>query len=119
VKKPKPPKDLTPEARALWNKTLQNWPVGKEETLLCCLRSACNALMRLRRAEASLTAQGGDGTFMDRWSQPRQHPLCTVIRDTSKTLREELKMLSLDWEVLNKGGSEGDEDLELPEPESE
>ncbi len=118
MKAPRPPAGLTPEARNLWNRTLANWPIGREETLLCCLRSACGALMRLRAAEAALSKHGGDGTFTDRWGQPA-HPLCSVIRDSSKQLREDLKMLCLDWEILNQSKNEDDPDLGVPEPERE
>jgi hypothetical protein len=117
MKKPKPPAGMTPEARALWVRTLQNWPVGGEQTLLCCLRSACGALMRLRAAESALAEQGGGGVFTDRWGQPRAHPLCGIIRDSSKQLREDLRALCLDWEALNKAKAENDGDIEIPEPE--
>jgi hypothetical protein len=116
-KKPKPPPGLSPEARALWTKTLAFWPVGTEQTLLCLLRSATGALMRLRSAEAALAEQGGNGVFVDRWGQPRAHPLCGIIRDSSKQLREDLRALSLDWEQLNKAPAEDDPNLEPLEPE--
>jgi hypothetical protein len=119
MKKPKPPAEMTPEARSLWNKTLANWPVGGEETLLTCLRSACGALTRLRAAEEAIGKLPDGGIFNDRWGQPRAHPLFNVIRDTSKQLREDLKMLCLDWEVLNRGKDEDDRNLEIPELEEE
>jgi hypothetical protein len=108
---------LTPEARALWVKTLAFWPVGTEQTLLCLLRSACGALQRLRAAETALAKLGGDGVFTDRWGQPRLHPLHAVIRDSSKQLREDLRSLSLDWEQLNRAAPEDDPNLEPLEPE--
>jgi len=117
-KKPKPPSGLTPEARQLWTKTLAAWPIGAEQTLLCLLRSATGALMRLRSAEAALAELGGNGVFVDRWGQPRAHPLCGIIRDSSKQLREDLRSLCLDWEVLNQqAASEDDPNLEPLEPE--
>lgn len=119
MKRPRPPAGLSGEAKTLWVRTLENWPIGREATLLSCLRSACLALDRLRAAEAALAKDGGGGTYTDRWGQPRQHPLCLVIRDSSKQLRDELRMLSLDWEVLNKTKDEADRDLEIPEPEAE
>ena len=115
-RKPKPPAGLTPEARALWVKTLAFWPVGTEQTLLCLLRSATGALMRLRSAETALAELGGNGVFRDRWNQPRLHPLHTVIRDSSKQLREDLRALSLDWEALNRAPAEDDPNLEPLEP---
>jgi hypothetical protein len=100
----------------LWNRTLANWPIGREETLLCCLRSACGALMRLRAAEEALSKHGGDGPLLIVRGQPRAHPLCSVIRDSSKQLWEDLKMRCLDWEILNQGKNEDDRDLEKPNP---
>jgi phage terminase small subunit len=119
MKRPRPPAGLTAEAKNLWNRTLANWPVGREETLLCCLRSACLALDRLRVAEAALARDGGGGVYQDRWGQPRQHPVMLVIRDSAKQLRDDLKMLSLDWEVLNRGKDEPGREFEIPEPEGE
>lgn len=112
------PPGLTPEARALWTKTLANWPVGAEQTLLSLLRSACGALMRLRAAEAALAKHGGNGVFRDRWGQPRIHPLHGVIRDSSKQLREDLRALNLDWEQLNHARVEDDPNLEPEEEET-
>lgn len=113
--KPKPPPGMSPEARQLWERTLAFWKgLGSEETLLCLLRSACGALMRLRSAEAALAKlKGGNGVFLDRWNQPRLHPLHAVIRDSSKQLREDLKALNLDWEQLNQ--DHDDPDLEPEE----
>jgi phage terminase small subunit len=117
-KQPKPPPGLTPEARQLWTRTIAFWHgLSKEETLLALLRSACGALMRLRSAEAALAKiKGGNGVFLDRWGQPRLHPLHAVIRDSSKQLREDLRALNLDWEALNRVPAEDDPDLEVEEP---
>ena len=55
---------------------------------------------------------------MDRWGQPRAHPLFSIIRDTSKQLREDLRMLCLNWEELNnKAQDDADGDFEPLEPE--
>lgn len=104
----KRPPNLSPEARALWDRTLAMWPLGREQTLLTMLRSGCGALMRLRSAEAEL-ARMGTPIFTDRWGQPRQHPLCSVVRDSAKQLRDDLRALSLDWESLNRAEVDGDD----------
>jgi phage terminase small subunit len=101
----KAPTGLSAEAKHLWSRTLAAWPIGQEATLLVCLRNACFSLDRLRAAEAAL-AKHGSGIYLDRFGQPRQHPLCLVIRDSGKQLHDALKMLSLDWEALNRGNDE-------------
>lgn len=82
------------------------------------LRSACGALQRLRSAEAALARLSRNGVFLDRWHQPRLHPLHAIVRDSAKQLREDLRALSLDWEALNRGKDEVDDPrYELSEPE--
>jgi phage terminase small subunit len=110
MSKPRRPPGLSPEAQLLWDRTIASWPVGKEQTLLTMLRSACGALMRLRSAEEELI-RFGSPIFNDRWGQPRQNPLCGVIRDSAKQLRDDLRALSLDWESLNRAeATDGDDD---------
>jgi phage terminase small subunit len=107
----KTPQGLSAEAKHLWTRTLAAWPIGKEATLLVCLRNACFSLDRLRAAEAAL-AKHGSGIYLDRFGLPKQHPLCLVIRDSTKQLHDALRMLSLDWEQLNRGNDEPGEDQE-------
>jgi phage terminase small subunit len=103
------PKGLSAEAKHLWSRTLAAWPIGKEATLLVCLRNACFSLDRLRAAEAAL-AKHGSGIYLDRFGLPKQHPLCLVVRDSTKQLNDALRMLSLDWEQLNRGQDEPPEE---------
>jgi phage terminase small subunit len=102
---------LSAEAKNLWNRTLSTWPIGREATLLVCLRNACLALDRLRAAEKAL-AEHGSGVYLDRWGLPKQHPQCLVIRDSTKQLNDSLRMLSLDWEQLNRDEDHGADDSE-------
>jgi phage terminase small subunit len=103
------PKGLSAEAKRLWHRTVAVWPLGNEETLLVSLRNACFALDRLRAAEAEL-GKIGSSFYTDRYGSPRQHPLCMVIRDSSKQLNDALRMLNLDWEAVNRDEDHGAEE---------
>jgi hypothetical protein len=109
-RRPKSPPGLSAEAQRLWESTLATWPVGREETLLVCLRNACFALDRLRAAECELQKSGNTGVIPDRFGHPKQSPLALSIRDSSKQLNDALKMLSLDWEALNRQEAEAGDD---------
>jgi phage terminase small subunit len=95
--KPKPMKGYTAEARRLWDQVLDGWDL--DAPALALLDSACQALMRIRQAQATIAKQGP--FFTDRFGQPKQHPAVLTERDAKQTLLRNLRALNLDLEPLH------------------
>jgi hypothetical protein len=95
--KPKVRPGYSAEARRLWQQVVEEWTL--DPPALVILDSACRALMRVREAQATITAEGA--FYRDRWGQPKQHPAVLTERDGKQTLLRNLRALNLDLEPLH------------------
>ena len=66
------------------------------------LQTALEAFDRMRQAQARLKKEGL--TVLDRFDQPKAHPLCTVERDNRAQMMAAIKQLNLDLEPLKDRG---------------
>ena len=96
MKKPRPPSNLSPEARAWFKRLTDEFPIDDAAGLML-LQQACESLDRLREAQVILKNEGI--TLKDRFGQQRQHPVALVERDSRNALTKCLRMLDLDVEV--------------------
>ena len=92
---PKAPKELSDEARSLWQSLVRDYAIDDGAGLIL-LRTACEALDEMRRAQAILDRDGP--VIEDRFGQQRQHPATLVVRDSRNALLKALRQLNLDVE---------------------
>lgn len=90
-----PPRNLSKEAKTWWKEIVAAYEIEDEAGLLI-LRTAAEALDRLREAQEVLRAEGI--IAHDRFGQARQHPATLIERDARTALLRSLKALSLDTE---------------------
>jgi P27 family predicted phage terminase small subunit len=95
--KTKIPQKLSVEARGLWQKLAKEYQI-EDQGGLAVLQVACEALDRLRAAQAGIKKDGM--TFTDRFGQVRINPLTSVERDSRAQYLQALKALNLDLEPL-------------------
>lgn len=100
MKTPSPPKALSAEARARW-RLLQTEYAIVDAGGLAVLLAHCEAFDRMRGAQRQIAKDGA--TFVDRFGQPRAHPLLVVERDARSAMLAALKQLNLDLEPLHDG----------------
>jgi P27 family predicted phage terminase small subunit len=91
------PKGLNSEARTLWKSIMSEFEIT-DSGGTAILRSACETLTALRKAESEVETAGM--VFLDRYGKPRAHPLMPVVRDLRAQYLAALKMLNLDLEPL-------------------
>src|SRR5438067_2291367 len=89
-------KALSVEAQALHTRLVKEWSI-RDAAGLITLLTACQALDRLREAQAMLKAEG---IVVTGRAGPRPHPASTVERESRAGLLAALKSLSLDLESL-------------------
>ena len=87
---------LSQEASDWQKKILRDFEIEDEHGLLI-LRTAAEALDRLRDAQRILAREGV--CVKDRWGLPKQHPATMVERDARTALLRSLKALCLDVEL--------------------
>lgn len=95
---PSAPASLSPEAKRLWRRLLSEYSVTDGAGLLL-LRTALEALDRMRAAQAELTRDGV--TVRDKFGQAKAHPACQIERDARTGMLAALKALRLDIEPLH------------------
>ena len=96
MKKPRPPANLSSEAKAWFKKLVDEFPIDDAAGLML-LQQTCESLDRLREAQGILHREGV--VILDRFKQPRQHPATLVERDARNQLVKCIRMLDLDIEV--------------------
>jgi P27 family predicted phage terminase small subunit len=94
---PRPPKQLSREARSWWNRIVSGWVVDTPGLLI--LESALEAFDTMRRAQEQIRVEGQ--TVKDRFDQLRAHPAVAIERDAKGVLLRHLKSLGLELEPLN------------------
>jgi P27 family predicted phage terminase small subunit len=101
---PKPPSNLSAEARELWRRIIAEFEITDSAALLL-LRSACEALDRMRRAQELITQHGE--LVRDKWGQLKKNPACGIEADARSAMHRALKQLNLDIEPPGKPGRPG------------
>lgn len=92
---PRPPRHLSRESRALWAGIVREFDLERHH--LAVLERACEALDRLRQAQAEIAADGI--TVMDRHGAPKLHPAVNVERDSRIAFLRAVRELGLDLEA--------------------
>lgn len=94
------PGHLSKEARRWWRELQAEYQIDDAAGLLL-LQTACEAHDRMKMAQAEIERDGQ--TVMDRFEQPKPHPMLTVERDARAAMLAALKQLNLDLEPLRDG----------------
>ncbi len=94
---PKPPKTLSREARAWWQKIVKEWEFDNPALLI--LGTALTSFDRMREAQKILDKDGI--VIGDRFGQLKQHPAALIERDAKSVMIRALKTLNLDIEPLH------------------
>jgi len=90
------PKGLSDEAAGFYARLAKEYGII-DAGGLALLGQACEALDRLRQAQAILVEEGI--IYRDRFGQPHQHPASLSERDARNQLLKALSMLNLDVEL--------------------
>ena len=80
ISTPKPPAALSREAKNWWREIVTEYGIADSGGLLL-LRTALEALDRMRQAQKAIKKDGA--TVLDRFEQPKPHPLLTIERDSA------------------------------------
>jgi P27 family predicted phage terminase small subunit len=89
---------LSAEARRVHDRLKREWRIQDGAGLLTLL-TACQALDRLREAQAIIAREGIIKT--DRFGQAKPHPATQVEKEARAGLLQSLKALNLDLESLD------------------
>ena len=95
---PKPPKQLSREAKRLWRSLQAEYSI-EDAAGLDLLSDYCAFFDRRAEARAILREQGI--TVTDRFGVVQNHPCCRTERDASAAMGRILKSLNLDIEPLH------------------
>ena len=94
---PKPPKNLSREARRWWRELVDEYQLDDVAALLI-LQTGLEAFDRMKRAQVELSSAG---EFLDdRFGQKRAHPAIIIERDSRAAMMSALRQLNLDLEPL-------------------
>ena len=94
---PKPPKNLSAEAKRWWKKIVSGWELDDAGFLV--LENALESFDRMRQAQEMLAKVGLVTT--DRFGQQKVHPAVLVERDAKAGLLRALRALNLQIEPLH------------------
>ena len=97
---PRPPKQLSAEAKRWWKKLVAEFGIDDPAGVLL-LQTALEAFDRMRGCQQVIEAEGA--TVRDRFDQVRGHPLLAAERDARAQMLAALKQLNLDLEPLRDG----------------
>ena len=88
---PKPPRHLSSEAKRLWRSIVNDYQLEDRHKVLLTL--ACEALDRLREAQATITAEGA---YIEGRYGRKSHPAIAVERDSRLAFARLARELGLD-----------------------
>jgi P27 family predicted phage terminase small subunit len=94
---PKPPKNLSAEAKRWWKKIVAGWELDDAGFLV--LENALESFDRMRQAQEMLAKEGV--VTKDRFGQQKVHPAVLVERDAKAGLLRALRALNLQIEPLH------------------
>ena len=94
-------KALSAEAQAFHARLVKEWSIGDGAGLVTLL-TACQALDRLRQAQAIIAREGVIST--DRFGQAKPHPATQIEKEARSGLLMALKAMNLDLESLEDDG---------------
>jgi phage terminase small subunit len=94
---------LSEEAESLHRRCIKEWNIRDAAGLLT-LMVACQALDRLREAQALIAVEGI--VSKDRFGQAKPHPATQVEKEAAGRLLQALRALNLDLETLEMGDVE-------------
>lgn len=97
---PAAPAGLSAEARRLWKDIQSEYQIDDAGGLRL-LRTCCEALDQMRRAEAAVKAEGA--TYRDRYGGLKPHPLLGTVRDSRAAMMKSMQLMNLDLEPLRSG----------------
>lgn len=97
---PKPPKNLSREARSWWTRLQAEYHLS-DEAAQFLLETALTAFDRMRQAQQSIAEHGV--TVTDRWKQIKNNPAVTAERDARSGMLQAFRQLNLDVEPLRDG----------------
>jgi phage terminase small subunit len=89
----KPPRGLSPEARAWWNRIVEEFNVEDQAGRLL-LQTALEAFDEMRKTQKILAVDGL--LILDRFNQKKPHPLIPQLRDARTAMMRALRALNLD-----------------------
>jgi P27 family predicted phage terminase small subunit len=95
-----PPSHLSTEARRFWSELIAEYGID-DPAGVAILTQACEAHDRVTEARKAIAKDGA--SVVDRFGQPKAHPLLTVERDARAAFLAALKALNLDLEPLRDG----------------
>jgi P27 family predicted phage terminase small subunit len=96
----RPPAHLTRESRSLWKRLVLEYGI-EDAGGLAVLQQACEALDRLRQAQAAITQDGP--VIVDRFGQQKGHPMLATEQASRAAFLAAIKHLGLDVEPLRPG----------------
>lgn len=92
---PRPPAHLRPDGKRLWTALVAEYGIT-DAGGLALLTAACEALDRMRAAQASIAKDGELVT--DRYGAPKLNPACGLEKDARNGFLAAVKALRLDVE---------------------
>ncbi|MGE4194624.1 MAG: phage terminase small subunit P27 family [Pseudodesulfovibrio sp.] len=95
---PKAPAHLSKEAKSWWDNIMNEYEIQDQAGQLI-LQTGLEAFDRMRQAQGLLKKEGM--TTVDRFGQPKAHPMTIVERDNRAAMLAALRQLNLDLEPLN------------------
>ena len=97
---PKPPTTLSRASKVLWRSLQAEYGII-DAGGLAVLQQACEALDRLRQAQAAILKDGP--VVVDRFGQQKPHVMLATERDSRSAFMAAIKHLGLDIEPLRPG----------------
>ena len=102
---PKPPKHLSPEARAIWLGLVDEYGINDVAGTVL-VTAACECWQRVR--EAMLLVAKDGAVTVDRWGQQKLSPAANLERDARASMLAAFRALNLDIQpVRDKLGRPG------------
>jgi phage terminase small subunit len=96
-----PPEGLSDAAASWWRRLIDQYAIDDDAGLLL-LETAMRAMSRMEGATAAIAQDGA--TILDRFGQPKPHPLLAAERDARGQMLQALKLLNLSVEPLGAIG---------------
>jgi hypothetical protein len=93
-----PPRGLSAEAKRRWRALVLEYGVD-DAAGIQILHTGLQSFDLAERAAATIAKDGP--TFVDRFGQPRAHPLLPVLRDARAAYLQAIKQLNFDVEPAN------------------